>query len=257
MKNIDRPVEINDQLKGIVWKAAFGGAFIMSLSSAIILAGAIDFNVSRAMAFVGFVYAILVLIAFPVIYFIYRDHSPLWVNGLMGIFGGLIPAASIFGFGEFLFYFGFVASPRWVGVFGLLSGCLVVFLWGRVTWFDVMEALHKKGMYEKAYVNSENNIYYDFGFMEEFEKVQKKRSPFKSFHLYSALVITPFVFSLNRLLTPLVGGGHGVFLVLSFLGLPMGMWICGVVVRSFVLMIFCPFTIWRATGRHVLMRGFV
>ncbi len=128
--------------------------------------------------------------------------------------------------------------------------------WGYKVWDDVMEALQKNGMFSKAYVDEGEAFYYSYDFMQKFEEVQKTRSPFKSYHLWFALALSPFVVILNRVLTPYTGSGHGVFMILSFLGLPMSLWIIGMAVRAYILMIHYPIKLQRQTGKPVLMRGF-
>jgi hypothetical protein len=44
------------------------------------------------------------------------------------------------------------------------------------------------------------------------EKARTNRNPFKSVHVYAATIVEPFTLSLNKILTPTLGDGHGVFL---------------------------------------------
>jgi hypothetical protein len=112
-------------------------------------------------------------------------------------------------------------------------------------------------MFDRIYIEEDDAFYYLHSSVRTLEEVAPARDPFKSYHLYAALLITPFVVVLNRMLTPYTGSGHGVFIVLSFFGLPMMLFAMGVMVRSFIMMVYYPIKLRKTTGKPVLMRGFV
>jgi len=245
----------NDQLKNVVWKTTWGGSFLTLIGTGLFWAGSQDFKTSNLPWLAGLAYILFLNVCLPVLYFAYRNQSPVWVNGVMGILGGLVPAAGVLGMGAHFFYFSLAPMPRWVSLFGLVGGTALILHWGYKIACDVMDALHSKGLLAQAYIDADKVYYCDtWSFMQKMDAVQLKRDPFKSYHLWLALAITPFAVVLNRFLTPYTGSGHGVFIVLSILGLPMSLWIIGVAVRAYIVMIHYPLKLQHKTGKPVLMR---
>jgi hypothetical protein len=249
--------KITSQYDDAVKTSCFGGAFVMLVATAGIWAGAGEFNLSSVFWKIGLWYTLGLFVVIPVIYFYFRQSNLLWPFAIMGFLGMGIPGLSVMGPGAYFFYFGFAPMPLWAHVLGLVGGIGMSYYWGRLVWHDVMTALNNKAMFDRIYIEEDDAFYYLHSSVRTLEEVAPARDPFKSYHLYAALLITPFVVVLNRMLTPYTGSGHGVFIVLSFFGLPMMLFAMGVMVRSFIMMVYFPIKLRKTTGKPVLMRGFV
>ena len=68
------------------------------------------------------------------------------------------------------------------------------------------------------------------------------------------MMVAPFVLVLNRVLTPVFGEGHGVFMVLAFFSVPILLWGVGILVQTIMTMIYYPIKLQRETGKSVLMK---
>jgi hypothetical protein len=87
------------------------------------------------------------------------------------------------------------------------------------------------------------------------EKARRNRNPFKSVHSYAAIILAPFILTLNRISTPFFGDEHGVFLFLAFLSLPILLWTVEIFTQTFITMVYYPIKIHRATEKQVLMKN--
>jgi hypothetical protein len=253
MSSPEHKYQLESTFKFSIW----GGPFMMLLGTGFIWAGTVDFKTSDTPWVIGLCYVVLMLIISPVLYFSFRKESPLWVNGIMAFLSWIVPAACVFGMAAHFFYFAYAPMPSWASWLGIYGGAALMLHWGYKCWNEVMVALHPKGLYSQAYLEEAKAFYYSWDFMQKLEDTQKYRDPFKSYHMWFAIAISPFVLVLNRMLTPFTGSGHGVFLVMSFLGLPFTLWIIGHAVRVYILMLHYPIKIQRATGKPVLMRDWI
>lgn len=245
----------NSQLLRVV-KSATAVCFIFpAIATLGLAAGSEDFGATSAIPWSSLIYCVISTFMPWLIYFYYRKTDKIIANGYLVIVS-LLAIFSVFGFLTNIFYFAFSPLHFFIKIIALLLTLGVMAHWGWIIAKDVLQVLHKKNMYTKAYILDGDAFYYESEFIQEFEKKQAKREPFKTVHLWVALALTPFVYILNRILTPVVGSGHGIFLVLSFFGLPLSLFIIGVAVRSYILMIHYPKQIERTTGKLVLMRGF-
>jgi hypothetical protein len=87
------------------------------------------------------------------------------------------------------------------------------------------------------------------------EKAKRNRNPFKSVHSYAAIILAPFILTLNRISTPFFGDEHGVFLFLAFLSLPILLWTVEIFTQTFITMVYYPIKIHGATEKQVLMKN--
>jgi hypothetical protein len=86
------------------------------------------------------------------------------------------------------------------------------------------------------------------------EKSRKQRRSFSSIQVYAAILVVPFIFVLNKLLTPFLGEGHGVFLILAFFSIPMMLWGVEIFVQTIMSMVFYPIKLWRKTGKVTVLK---
>jgi hypothetical protein len=122
--------------------------------------------------------------------------------------------------------------------------------------FDIKEAFHKnKKLFNEMYQDEGDVFTFSRQAVHLLEKSRKSRNPFKSVHLYAAITLAPFTFTLNRISSPFLGDGHGVFLVLAFLSLPILLWAVEIFTQTTVTMIYYPIKIHQTTGKQVLMKN--
>jgi hypothetical protein len=181
----------------------------------------------------GLWYALFCFVGSWLIYFRYRK-SKLFIPKVINSFIAASGVFSLFGFSMFFFYFGFAPMPMWAHILGVGGGLGLSIYWGYLVWGDVMTALHKGDLLSRIYVEKEDAIYYMYRSIKN-KKPLSDRTPFKSFHIYAAMLVAPFAVVLNRVLTPYAGSGHGVFMVLSFFGLPMILTMVGFAVQFYIL----------------------
>ncbi|HAT33524.1 MAG TPA: hypothetical protein DCW29_22580 [Janthinobacterium sp.] len=104
------------------------------------------------------------------------------------------------------------------------------------------------------YVDEGNAIMFTRKSVAYMEDAKPARNPFKSYHLYAAMIMAPLTLVLNRVFTPIVGDGNGVFIVVGFLSIPMMQWGMGLFVQTAMLMVYYPIKLQRETGKPVLMK---
>lgn len=232
--------------------ASFVGVPLILLTTAIVFAATDDMKIQTDFAWkFGLWYALFCFVGSWLIYFRYRKTSlfmPRMINGLIGTSGGF----ALLGFMPYFFYFGFAPMSMWAHILGVGGGLGLSIYWGYLVWGDVMTALHKGDLLSRIYVEKEDAIYYMYSSIKK-RKPLSDRTPFKSFHFYAAMLIAPLVVVLNRVLTPYTGSGHGVFMVLSFFGLPLILTMVGFAVQFYILGIYYPIKLKRQTGKSVVV----
>ena len=72
-----------------------------------------------------------------------------------------------------------------------------------------------------------------------FERLNKERSPFPKIYYWTALGVAPFYLILNHLLSSNFGT-NGVLFALAVSGLPMSLWVAGLLVRIYLVMVRLP-----------------
>lgn len=229
--------------------SSYTGSFLTLLATSLVYAGTNDMKISTDFAWqFGLGYALFCFVAPWLIYSRYRNRNRrlllprqiIWFIGAGGAF-------SLLGFSGFFFYFGFAPMPMWAHVVGVGAGLTLSIYWGHLVWGDVMTALQKNGLFSRIYVEKDNGIYYFKN-----KKPLSDRNPVKSFFFYVAMLVAPLVVVLNRVLTPYTGSGHGVFMVLSFFGLPLILAMVGFAVQIYILTIYYPIKLQKQTGKSVL-----
>jgi len=122
--------------------------------------------------------------------------------------------------------------------------------------FDIKEVFRKnKKLFAEMYHDEGEVFTFSRQAVGLLEKARRNRNPFNSIHLYAAIILAPFTLTLNRISTPLLGDGHGVFLFLAFLSLPILLWTVEIFTQTFITMVYYPIKIHRATEKQVLMKN--
>jgi hypothetical protein len=104
------------------------------------------------------------------------------------------------------------------------------------------------------YIVDEAAITYDqeaYGLLQE---ARTDRNPFKAVHAYAAMIVSPFVLVLDRFSSPLLGDGHGVFIVAAFFAVPILLWGVEMFVQTIITMIYYPIKLQQRTGKPVLLK---
>ena len=228
--------------------SSFSGTFMTLVSTGVVQAATEDMKIQTDFAWkFGLWYALFSFVVPWLIYLRYRNSGLLLPRQISMVIGGGVGAFSMFSFVGYFFYFGFAPIPIWAHILGMGGGLGVFGYWGYLVWGDVMTALQKHNLFATIYVEKDDAILYYRN-----KKAFSDRSPFKSIHLYAAMLVAPFTFVLNRVLTPYTGSGHGVFIVLAFFGVPMTMFMIGSAVQVYILTIYYPIKLQRQTGKPVI-----
>jgi len=161
-------------------------------------------------------------------------------------------------FGFSMFYFYFLFSPiSALARFSVLTGFTgMLFYRAYIFTDDIKKAFQSdKELFRRMYVDEGTCItysQYSYSFLQE---ARKDRNPFKSIHAYVAIAVAPFVLVLNRLLAPVVGEGHGIFMISAFLTAPILIWGTDMFVQTIVTTIYYPIKLERQSGKPVLTKG--
>lgn len=243
-----------DQLRNLVKATSFGGLFLSLTATFFVWAGsdsfhcpAIIWEASLSLNLVFFILAWLVYLPF-------RNTDRLLGNGMLAALA-LFSIFWLFGFSMFYFYFLFAPISLWARAVAVVGVTTMIFYRAYLIFCDIREAFEKNvHLFDRMYCD-EGTV---FTFRREatgfLEKTRRDRNPFKSVHAYAAIFLSPFVFTLNRVLTPFTGDGHGVFLVVAFFSVPMMLWGVGIFVQTIVTMIYYPIKLQQETGKPVLMK---
>lgn len=245
---------VGDHLKVAVRFASFGVLFFSLFGTAIAWAGTDSFNCSAIIWETSLLLGILCSLFAWLVYLPFRNTDQLLGNGLLSIFIFLC-LFWLFGFGGFYFYFLFAPINLWLRIIALSSVTIALIYRAYIIPCDIKEAFQKhKRLFDRMYCDEGTFFTFSRQAIGLIEKSRKNRNPFKSVHAYAAMIVAPFVLVLNRVLSPVLGDGHGVFLVLAFFSVPMLLWGVEIFMQAIVTMIYYPIKLQRATGKPVLMK---
>lgn len=241
-------------LRVLVRFTSFGGLFISMLGTALIWAGTDSFNCSSAVweASLGLnlILSGLVWLA----YLPFRDTDQVLGNGVLAMFL-LFSMFWVFGFSMLYFYPIFAPISSWSRTVALLGMTALLVHRGRAIFRDIKDAFgNNKDLLARMYCDEGATITFSREAIGLLEKARKDRNPFRSYHVYAALIVAPFVLVLNRILSPIFGDGHGLFLVLGFIAVPITLWGVEIFVQTIVTMIYYPVRLSRNTGKPVLLK---
>jgi len=243
-----------NHLKVAVRLSSFGVLFFSLFGTAIAWAGTDSFNCSeviwKASLALGLFFSALAWL----VYLPFRNTDQLLGNGLLSIFVFLC-LFWLFGFGGFYFYFLFAPINSLIRAVALLSVTTTLLYRAHQTSKDIKEAFQKhKQLFDRMYCDEGTCFTFSRQSIRLLEKSRKIRNPFRSIHTYIAIIATPFVLILNRILSPVIGEGHGVFLILAFFSVPILLWGVETFMQTIATMIYYPIKLQRTTGKPVLMK---
>jgi hypothetical protein len=245
---------VGHHLKIAVRVASFGVLFFSLLGTGVAWAGADSFNCSAVIWKTSLALGLIFSLFAWLVYLPFRNTDQLLGNGLLSIFFFLC-LFWLFGFAGFYFYFLVAPINVWLRTIAL-SGVTVALLYRMyIITCDIREAFQvHENLFDRMYCDEGTSITFTRQAVGFLEQARKNRNPFKSIHAYAAMIVAPFVLVLNKLLTPVLGDGHGVFLVSAFFSVPILLWGVEIFVQTIVTMIYYPIKLQRETGKPVLMK---
>lgn len=251
----DSSPRAGDHLRASVKLASFCILFFSLLGTSVAWAGTDSFNCSDTIWKASLASGLFLFLLAWLVYFPFRGTDRLLGNGLLSIFF-FLSLFWVFGFAGFYFYFLFApinTLARAIALFGVTAGLLYRIY---VILSDIREVFrNNKNLFSRMYCEEGTSFTFTREAVAVLEKARRDRNPFKSIHAYVAMIVTPFVLVLNRLLSPVLGDGHGVFLVAAFFSVPMLLWGVEIFVQTIVTMIYYPIKLQRETGKPVLMKN--
>lgn len=243
------------QLKVAVRFASFGVLFFSLLGTSITWAGTDSFNCSAIIWKTSLILGLFSASLAWLVYLPFRNTDKLLGNGLLSIFFFLC-VFWLFGFAGFYFYFLFAPINLWLRLIALSGVSTSLIYHAYIILCDINEAFQKnKNLFNQMYCDEGHFFTFSRQAVGFLEKSRKNRNPFKSIHAYAAMIVAPFILTLNQILTPVLGEGHGVFLALAFFSVPILLWGTEILTQTIVIMIYYPIKLQRATGKTVLMKN--
>ena len=243
-----------DKLRGLAKTTSFFGFYFSLLGTCGVWAGTDSFNCTPIVWKVFLAINLISFLLTWIVYLFYKNTNSLVGAGLL-MLCGFFNLFWLFGFSNFYFYFLFSPIKIWwhIGVPSVFT--IVLLCHAYLIFCDIKEAfLKSKKLFGRMYVDEGSSIVFDSKAALTLQKIRKNRNPFKPIFGYAAIMLTPFVLVLNRLLTPIFGDGHGVFLVLAFFSVPMLLFGVEIVVHIAMTMIYYPIKLQHETGKPVLLK---
>ena len=182
----------------------------------------------------------------------YRRSNLLWVCGLTL---SIAMFAAYFFFGIFAYFFYFLFAPmapllRWPG---LVGGLVLTLYWAVMSWRTVMHTITKTAFVQRAFQeNAADFRYPKQAGMALFEQLTKERSPFPKIYTYVVFGIAPFYLVMSRLLASDFGA-NGVLFVLAALSMPLSLWLTGLLIRIYLVMVSLPRMLEKKHDKRVLV----
>ncbi|WMY08145.1 hypothetical protein [Paraburkholderia phenoliruptrix] len=201
---------------------------------------------------IGLVIALVCLFVPFAVSMMYRRSNLLWVCGLIL---SIATFAMYFFFGIFAYFYFFVFAPmpavlRWPG---LLGGLVLTLYWAVMSSQTVMHTIASTAFVKRAFEENASDFRYRTqAGMARFERLTKERSPFPKIYSYIVFGIAPFYLILGRLLSSNFGT-NGVLFALAVLGMPVSLWLVGLLVRIFLVMVSLPRKLEREHSKPVLV----
>ncbi|MCG2586106.1 hypothetical protein [Massilia sp. TS11] len=247
--------QVGDHLRACVITTSFAGLFLSLSGTFFMWAGTDSFKCSTAVWKTSLAINFAMFILAWLVYLPFRKTDKLLCNGLLAILA-ILCIFWVFGAAMFYFYFLFAPMKVYIRAPVLIGVTASLLHRAYLTIGDINDAFQKNhGLFDRMYRDEGANISFTRDAVGLLEKARRDRNPFRTVHMYAALFIAPFVLVLNRLFTPILGDGHGVFLVTSFLAVPILQWGVGPLVQTAVTMIYYPIKLERETGKQVLLKN--
>jgi hypothetical protein len=238
----------------MVKAASFGGLFLSLVGTSIVWAGVDTFKCPTLIWKASLILNLIVFSLAWLFYLPFRNTNSLLGHGLLA-FIMLLTSFWLFGFSMFYFYFLFAPLDTYVRAAALASITATLLYRAYLITTDISEEFQKnKTLFNCMYHEGDASITYNQDAFGLLQKTRKDRNPFKSLHAYAAMIVTPIALILNRLLSPFLGEGHGVFIVAAFFAVPILLWGVELFVQTIITMLYYPFLLQHRTGKPVLMK---
>jgi hypothetical protein len=241
-------------MKEMVRAASFGGLFLSLVGTFIVWAAVNSFQCSALIWEISLALNLVAFVMTWILYLPFKNTDKLLGHGLMSLFM-LFSSFWLFGFAMFYAYFIFAPMNPYAraAVLTIVTGALLYRVYQIA--LDIREAFRKnKNLFDQMYSVNEISITYKGEAYGWLQKARRERNPFTSIHAYAAMIVSPFVLILDRLLSPLLGNGHGVFIVGAFFAVPILLWGVELFVQTIVTMIYYPIKLQQSTGKPVLLK---
>lgn len=243
-----------DHLSRLVKLGSFGGLFFSLIGTGLVWAGTDSFDCPTIVWKTSLAFNLMIFALTWIIYVPFRNTDLLLGNGLLMI-AILFNMFSTFWFGGFYFYFIFAPINVFLRTIVLVGITLILCHRAYQICRDMIDVLqNNKRLLSSMYCDEGALITFKRGAIELLEKSRKQHRSFSFIHAYVAILATPFVFVLNRLSTPFLGEGHGVFLTLAFFSTPMMLWGVEIFMQTMISMVFYPIKLWRKTGKMTVLK---
>ncbi|MGZ5198872.1 MAG: hypothetical protein ACXWC4_03800 [Telluria sp.] len=241
-------------MKSAATLASFSILFFSLLGTGVVWAGCDSFNCSATIWKASLASGLALSLVAWCVYLPFRNTDRLLGNGLLSMFF-FLSLFWLFGFAGFFFYFLFAPISAIVRAVALSSMTIALVYRTCLIYFDIIEAFRKHAnLFSRMYGDAGSTFAFTRGAIGLLEEKRRNRNPFKSMHAYAAMLVAPFVLVLNRVLTPTLGDGHGVFLVVAFFAVPILLWGVEIFVQTVMTMIYYPIKLQRETGKPVVMK---
>ncbi|PQV44560.1 hypothetical protein [Paraburkholderia sp. BL21I4N1] len=195
---------------------------------------------------------LVVCIVFPVVFGLAdKGASRLRSAGLAGIFA---TGSVYFTFGVTFYYFYFLFAPMPVifHVIGVGGGLALTAYWMTLTGRDVRQALATSKFVGQSFEDVGDALHYKLANMAKLEAFIKARSPSGKLHMWLVMLVAPFSLVLGRILSPYFGS-HGALFVGAVIMFPVSLWVAGLLVRQYLVMVHLPLTLERLQGKPVVL----
>lgn len=257
MKNASKqgsPPHAGDHLKEVAKTTSFCGLFLSLIGTLFVWAGVNAFNCHEVIWEISLIVNLLTFILTWFIYLSFRNTDKIIGKGLIVLLM-LFSFFWLFGFSMFYFYFLFAPINIWARATALTGITTALLHRGILIYHDIESALeNKKMLFGRIYCNDGESIIFSREAAGLLQEARGDRNPFKSIYLYAAMFITPIALSINKLFSPIIGDGHGVFAVTAFFSVPILQWGIEIFVQTIMTMIYYPIKLQRETGKPVLLR---
>jgi hypothetical protein len=245
-------VSTGNQLRSTVFRGM--GATSLLHGLAIVLAFAayrFDFQVSSLPGQISIVLALFcVLTPFLVLLYLCRT-SRFIVYGWVRLFN-LLSAYTLVGITFYYFYFIFAPIPAVAKAIDLIVGGSLTLYWVIFSYLVLDRFIKSSDFVEKAFHFSGTSIVCDDRFFEILNKKYEEKSPFLTWHTWIVMGVAPFFLVINRFLSAYFGS-QGVLFFVATITFPASLWLLGLTVRIFVVMIQLPGSLQRRSGKSVLI----
>lgn len=180
-----------------------------------------------------------------------RGASRLRSAGLAGIFA---TGSVYFTFGVtfYYFYFLFAPMPLFFHVIGVGGGLALTAYWMMLVGADVRRALATSKFVGQSFEDVDGALHYKLANIAKLEAFTKERNPSGKLHMWFVMLVAPFSLVLGRILSPYFGS-HGVLFLGAAIMFTVSLWVAGLLVRQYLVMIHLPKTLECSLDKPVIL----